>query len=87
MDDLLLIVKPIEMDRQMRLEGYEIESLFHSGLSERVPSGVMHSPKALRLSASAARLSVMLVCLLLHTGIPPIFLKIGPSGQKNHSFS
>ena len=28
MDDLLLIVKPIEMDRQMRLEGYEIESLF-----------------------------------------------------------
>ena len=36
--------------------------------------------------ANSARLSVMLDFLSRHTGMPPSFLHIGPSGQKNHSF-
>ena len=72
-----LIVCAIEQDRN---------SFFQSGLSERVPSGVMQRQKWSRLRASSARLSVMLVCLLRHTGIPPILRKMGPNGQKNHSF-
>lgn len=55
-------------------------------MAERVPSGVMQSWNVADSAAVLARLSVMFVCLLRHTGMPPIFLKKHPKGQKNHSF-